>query len=82
MPPISASSSDCLANWDDRSFSLSMQDHFVRVTTDRGSAMVLIRFSDAVRELAGHSGAQVHRSHWVAAGQAKQILHEKNRTDD
>ena len=57
-----------------------MQNHFVRVTTDRGSAMVLIRFSDAVRELAGHSGAQVHRSHWVAAGQAKQILHEKNRT--
>ena len=60
--------------------SLSMQDHYVRVTTDRGSVMILIRFSDAVRELAGHPGAQVHRSHWVAAGQAKQILHEKNRT--
>ena len=59
--------------------SLSMQDHYVRVTTDRGSVMILIRFSDAVRELAGHPGAQVHRSHWVAAGQAKQILHEKNR---
>ena len=26
------------------------------------------------------SGRQVHRSHWVAAGQAKQILREKNRT--
>jgi LytTr DNA-binding domain len=60
--------------------SLSMQDHYVRVTTDRGSVMILIRFSDAVRELIGHPGSQVHRSHWVAAGQAKQILHEKNRT--
>jgi hypothetical protein len=60
--------------------SLSMQDHYVRATTERGSAMILIRFSDAVRELAGHPGAQVHRSHWVAAGQAKRILQEKNRT--
>jgi hypothetical protein len=63
-----------------RIISLSMQDHYVRVTTDRGSVMILIRFSDAVRELAGHPGAQVHRSHWVAAGQAKRILQEKNRT--
>jgi hypothetical protein len=60
--------------------SLSMQDHYVRVTTDRGSVMVLIRFSDAVKELAGHPGAQVHRSHWVASGQAKRILRENNRT--
>ena len=60
--------------------SLSMQDHYVRVTTDRGSVMVLIRFSDAVKELAGHPGAQVHRSHWVASGQARRILREKNRT--
>ena len=52
----------------------------MRVTTDRGSVMILIRFSDAVRELAGHPGAQVHRSHWVASGQAKRILREKNRT--
>lgn len=42
--------------------------------------MVLIRFSDAVRELAGHPGAQVYRSHWVTASQAWQILHEKKRT--
>ena len=42
--------------------------------------MVLIRFSDALKELAGHPGAQVHRSHWVAHGQAKRLLREKNRT--
>jgi DNA-binding LytR/AlgR family response regulator len=56
-----------------------MQDHYVRVTTSRGSVMVLIRFSEAVRELAGYPGAQVHRSHWVASGQAKRILREKDR---
>ena len=60
--------------------SISMQDHYVRVTTGRGSVMILIRFSDAVAELAGYPGAQLHRSHWVASGQAKRILREKNRT--
>ena len=59
--------------------SLSMQDHYVRVTTSRGSVMVLIRFSEAVSELAGYPGAQVHRSHWVASGQARRMLREKNR---
>jgi DNA-binding LytR/AlgR family response regulator len=56
-----------------------MQDHYVEVTTSRGSAMVLIRFSDAVGELAGYPGAQVHRSHWVASGQAKRLLRDKDR---
>ena len=60
--------------------SISMQDHYVRVTTSRASVMILIRFADAVEELAGYPGAQVHRSHWVASGRAKRILREKNRT--
>jgi DNA-binding LytR/AlgR family response regulator len=60
--------------------SISMQDHYVRVTTSRASVMILIRFSDAVRELAGYPGAQVHRSHWVASGQAKRILRDNKRT--
>ena len=36
--------------------SLSMQDHYVRVTTDRGSVMILIRFSDAVKRTRRSSG--------------------------
>jgi DNA-binding LytR/AlgR family response regulator len=59
--------------------SLSMQDHYVEVTTSRGSTMLLMRFSDAVGELAGYPGAQVHRSHWVAGGQAKRLLRDKDR---
>jgi hypothetical protein len=46
---------------------LSGQDHYVSVVTDRGEASVLIRLSDAIAELDGVDGMQVHRSHWVAA---------------
>ena len=42
------------------------QEHYVRITTDEESRMVLARFSDIVRELEGQDGMQVHRSHWVA----------------
>ncbi len=46
---------------------LEMEDHYVRVHTDRGSALVLLRLGDAMAE-AGHSGQQVHRSWWVSDG--------------
>ena len=43
-----------------------MQDHYVEVHTEEGSDLLLLRFRDALRELDGLDGAQVHRSHWVA----------------
>lgn len=45
---------------------LGMEDHYVRVFTRRGDTLVLMRMGDAVAELAGVEGAQVHRSWWVA----------------
>ncbi len=42
------------------------EDHYLRVHTDRGSDLILMRLSDAVSELEGLEGAQVHRSWWVA----------------
>ena len=45
---------------------LEMEDHYVRVHTDRGSALVLMRLGDAVAETAPVRGSQVHRSWWVA----------------
>lgn len=45
---------------------LAMQDHYVEVHTDRGSQLVLMRFSDALDELEGLSGWRLHRSHWIA----------------
>ena len=45
---------------------LRMQDHYVEVHTTAGSEMLLLRFRDALREVEGIDGLQVHRSHWVA----------------
>ena len=45
---------------------LEVQDHYVLVTTAKGSSTVLMRLSDAMAETAPVEGAQVHRSFWVA----------------
>ena len=42
------------------------EDHYLRIHTDRGSDLVLMRLSDALAELEGLEGAQTHRSWWVA----------------
>ncbi|MEQ8736658.1 MAG: LytTR family DNA-binding domain-containing protein [Rhodospirillaceae bacterium] len=44
---------------------LEAQEHYTKVQTNLGTAMVLYRFGDAVKEMARHSGMQVHRSFWV-----------------
>ncbi len=46
--------------------SLEAQDHYVNVTTTKGSTLVLIRLSDAIDELEGLEGLRIHRSYWVA----------------
>jgi len=45
---------------------LEAQDHYVNVTTLKGSTLVLIRLSDAIAELEGIEGLRIHRSWWVA----------------
>ena len=45
---------------------LEMEDHYVRAHTALGSELILLRMRDAVAELEGIDGAQVHRSWWVA----------------
>ena len=47
---------------------LEMEDHYVRAHTAAGSTLILLRLRDAVTELAGVDGMQVHRSWWVARG--------------
>lgn len=42
------------------------QDHYLRVHTDAGSALILMRLSDAIAELPALDGARTHRSWWVA----------------
>ena len=45
---------------------LQMEDHYLRIHTRLGSDLILMRMRDAVAELNGLDGAQVHRSWWVA----------------
>lgn len=45
---------------------LAVYDHYVSLVTPAGEAKLLMRFSDAIAELEGVDGLQVHRSHWVA----------------
>jgi hypothetical protein len=58
---------------------LSMQDHYVEVVTDRGQALVLMRFSDAIAETAPVAGVQIHRSHWVALDAIKRSGRSEGR---
>jgi hypothetical protein len=47
-------------------YAVEAEDHYLRLHTDRGQELILMRLSDAVAELAGIEGAQTHRSWWVA----------------
>ena len=47
---------------------MSSEDHYLRIHTSRGEELILMRLADAVRELDGAAGVQVHRSWWVAKG--------------
>ena len=55
---------------------LEMEDHYVRAHTALGSELILLRMRDAVSELAGIDGAQVHRSWWVARDAVTDVRRE------
>ena len=52
---------------------LEMQDHYVKAHTLTGSEMLLMRMRDAIAELDGVEGQQVHRSWWVARDQVRAV---------
>ncbi|MBJ3785917.1 LytTR family DNA-binding domain-containing protein [Devosia sediminis] len=58
---------------------LAVSDHYVDVTTERGTSLVLIRLSDAIRETAPVAGLQVHRSHWVALDAVRRSLRQNGK---
>lgn len=58
---------------------LKTESHYVRVHTTAGTCRLLLRFADAVDELAG-VGMQVHRSYWVAHDQVLGVAKRNNRT--
>jgi len=50
---------------------LSTQDHYVEAVTDKGSELILMRFSDALKELSSSNGMQIHRAYWVSLSAIK-----------
>jgi hypothetical protein len=59
---------------------LSVSDHYVEVATDRGTGRVLMRFSDAIEDVAQIDGLRVHRSHWVARAAVATVERANGRT--
>jgi hypothetical protein len=58
---------------------LSMEDHYVRAHGPEGSALVLMRLRDAIEELDGIAGLQVHRSWWVASDAVERVERDGER---
>jgi len=55
---------------------MEMQDHYVMAHTAMGSSLILMRMRDAIGELPGIDGAQVHRSWWVARDAVRGVNRE------
>ncbi|MEY4250555.1 MAG: hypothetical protein RJA87_2188 [Pseudomonadota bacterium] len=45
---------------------IEAEDHYLRLHTEKGSDLILMRLADAIGELEGIEGARTHRSWWVA----------------
>jgi hypothetical protein len=58
---------------------LRMEDHYVRVYTTTGDALIHCRFSDALFELKSYDGLQVHRSWYVSRAHVKAVKRTNKR---
>jgi hypothetical protein len=50
---------------------LSAEDHYVRVRTDRGEALILMNLGVAIAGLGENAGIRIHRSHWISRALAE-----------
>jgi len=57
--------------------SVQAQDHYVKVTTPLGSALLLMKLGQVERDLAALDGLRVHRSWWVRKCHVQRVI----RTD-
>lgn len=60
---------------------LQMEDHYLRATTSQGTALILIRFRDALLELGDFDGLQVHRSWWVARSAVEKVCRQGRKIE-
>lgn len=55
-------------------YAVSSEDHYLRVHTSLGEALILVRLADAVELLEGADRLQVHRSWWVAGAGIEDVV--------
>jgi len=60
-------------------YAVSSEGHYLRVHTNRGEELILMRLSDAIRELASADGLQIHRSWWVANNGVAESLRKNGK---
>lgn len=60
---------------------IRMEDHYLRVTTRNGEALILMRMRDALGELTDYPGLQVHRSWWVATDAIVRLARDGRRLE-
>lgn len=58
---------------------IEAEDHYLRVHTDSGSDLILMRMTDACAMLTEVPGARVHRSWWVAQAAVNASEHRAGR---
>lgn len=61
-------------------YAISAEDHYVRVHTSLGDEMVLMRLSDAIKEVAPTLGERTHRSWWVAEAGIDKVVRKDGKT--
>lgn len=60
-------------------YAVEAEDHYLRLHTSRGADLIAMRLTDAVDELEGVEGAQVHRSWWVARNAVQHAVRRRGR---
>ncbi|NNE41187.1 MAG: LytTR family transcriptional regulator [Marinicaulis sp.] len=60
-------------------YGVSSEDHYLRVHTSLGEALILMRLSDAITELGEGAGLQTHRSWWVASDGVAEVKSENGK---
>lgn len=58
---------------------LQGEDHYVRIHTDKGSDLILLRLSDAIAEMGATPGARTHRSWWVSKAAIANVRRDNGR---
>jgi hypothetical protein len=58
---------------------VSAEDHYLRVFTSAGEALIYMRFTDALDALDGIEGTQIHRSHWIARAAVTRVHRQRGK---